>query len=278
MNQLKSYLMICVLTATTASVAAPPEDNSSAVSSDNSILVTASADRFNSGDLGSNASLDWIHHFASRPGLQRTHTLGVAAFSAGDSRWSFAKLGAAYSLSDSITVQGQASVGGGKAAGEGFGYQVYDSSVSAKVDPRAYIRLGHQFYQIAGSRSHLLKPGLVLVPTHRVQADLTYARSVSGNIGSQFFSARIDFSTRTIDWLGGFSAGDSTPANLNLEIGSTSHTQNFRDVFMGASFRLPQSVLTVMADFLDTQPGNRSRLTIAWKVPIGTLNRGMNAN
>ena len=273
MIRLKSYLMIFALTAATVSVAAPPEGDSSAASSDNSILVAASADRFSSGDLGLNASLDWIHHFASRTGVQRTHTLGAAVYSAGDSRWSFAKLGAAYPLIDYLTVQGQASVGGGKTAGQGFGYQVYDSSVSAKADPRAYFRLGHQFYQIAGSRSHLLKPGLVLVPTHQVQADLTYARSVSGNIGSRFFSGRIDFSTRTIDWLGGFSSGDSTPENLNLEIGSTPRTQRFRDVFMGASFRLPQSVLTVMADFLDTQPGNRSRLTIAWKVPIGTLDR-----
>jgi hypothetical protein len=278
MSRFTCCLIICVWTAATLSVAAPADGDTRAVPSADSILLTASADRFNSGELGSNASLDWIHHSASLPRPRRTHTLGLAVYSAGDSRWSFGKLGAAYPLNDRITVQGQGSVGGGKTAGNGFGYQVYDNSVTAKVDPHFYFRLGHQFYRIAGSRSYLLKPGLVLVPTRRVQADLTYAHSALGNIGSQFFSGRIDFATRAVDWLGGLSWGDSTPGNLNLEIESAPRAQKFHDVFVGVSFRLPQSVLTVTGDFLDTEPSRRRSLTIAWKVPIGTLDRGSHGN
>jgi hypothetical protein len=258
---------VCLLLSAwmTAAFAAPPTDGTpSAAPAPDSLVFSGSFDRYSPGSLGSNGSVDWVH----ASGADRTYTLGFGVYSVDTSRWSFAKLGAAYHWNARTTFQGLASVGGGHTDGDGFGYQIYDGSITYKATPRIYVRFGDQLFQIAGSRGHLLKPGLLLVPARRVQADLTYAHSVGGDVGNQFVSGRIDFTARAFHLLGGFSFGYSTPQRLSLDFGGPPVAQNFQEGFFGVGVPLSKTVLSIVADVLDADTNRRS-VTIIWKVPIG---------
>ena len=264
---MKAFLSSLLLSiAVAAALAAAPADGSPPVAPAGDFLaISGSVDRYGPGSLGSNGSLDWVH----APGADRTYTLGFGVYSVNSSRWSFGKLGGAYHWNARTTVQGQASIGGGHTDGNGFGYQIYDGSLTYKVNPRIYARLGDQFFQVAGSREHLVKPGLLVVPTRRLQADITYAHSVSGDVGTQYVFGRIDVTARSLHFLGGFSAGRSSPQHLNLDIGSPPASQNFQEGFFGVGVPLSKTVLSVVADVLNADPTRRRSVTINWKVPIG---------
>ena len=264
MKRLVCSLLLII--GVTVALAAAPADGSPAVAPANDFLAfSGSVDRYGPGSFGSNGSLDWVH----ASGAARTYSVGFSAYSVDSSRWSFGKVGGAYHWNARTTFQAEASIGGGHTDGRGFGYQVYDGSLTYKVNPRIYAHLGDQFLQIGGSREHLLKPGLLMVPTRHLQADLTYAHSVSGDVSSQYIFGRIDVTIRTLDFLSGFSAGHSSPQHLNLDIGSPSASQDFREGFFGVGVPLSDTVLSVVTDVLNAGPTRRRGVTFTWKVPVG---------
>jgi hypothetical protein len=223
---------------------------------------------FSSGDRGGNGSLDWVH--ADEKG--RNYTAGVSIFSLGENRWAYGKGGGAIRVATRtgrpVTLQGQASIGGGHSGGAPFAYRVLSGSGTYPAGRRLYLKLGEEYLHIAGTRGHMLTPGVTLLPTHRLAVDLSYTHSAAANFKTEFVSGRLEFASRTIAVFGGFAVGDSIPETVNLLHSDLSRSQNIRDGFVGVTVPLAGAKFTVVSDFLSLGPTRRQTVTLSLKVPL----------
>lgn len=229
-----------------------------------SLIINGGFDHFTSANDGGSGSIDWVHTNE----LSGTYTAGFAAFSTAGSRWAFGKGGIAFRTQERVTIQGQASIGGGHTSGTNFTYQIYDGGLIYKTSSRLYLKFNDEYLQIGATRENLLKPGVMLIPTKRFAADLTYAHSATGNLNTRFFLGRFDFKTRPINFLGGFGIGHTTPEILNVSVGSLSVNQHFSEGFFGFGVPLSGAELTVVADFPNLQAIHKQTLTLSLKVPL----------
>src|SRR5262249_52460948 len=147
-------------------------------------------------------------------------------------------------------LQAEASVGTGGDAAGGFGYQVYEGELSYKCSRALYVRAGDKFLSISDTHGHLLRSGIDLFPVRNLQAHVTYAHSVSGNLGTQYVSSELDLQLRKLTLVAGYSGGDVVSQNQDLFSQSTPGGQIFHDAFFGFGVPVSSSELHIVYDAL----------------------------
>ncbi len=229
-----------------------------------SLIVAGEWNHFVPAVNGGNGSVDWVH--AGENG--RTYTAGVAVFSIAQSHWAFGRGGASFRPRPRFTLQGQASVGGGSTPGADFYYQIYEGGLSYKVSQRLYLKFADEYLRIAATHGSLLKTGIIFVPGRRLATDFTYAHSVGGNVGTEFFAGRFDVNVRKITVLSGFALGRATPEIFNVNVGRAPLQRDLREGFIGFRAPLSRFDLTVVADVLNLEATHKRSLTVSLKLPI----------
>ena len=230
-----------------------------------SLIVAGQVDTISSGHGGGGGSLDWVR--ANVNGT--TLTAGVSSFSISDSHWSFGRVGGAIRLDERTIVQGQASLGSGRTADAPFAYRLFNAGLSYAAFPTIYVKAEDQYVDIGATHGHLLKAGALFVPSTRLSADISYARSLSGNLNSELAAARVDWQTEPARLLGGLAWGRSVPDLLNIDVGTGSGDQAFREFFVGMAIPVSGVELMVVADFVNLDTGRKRTLTLSLKITLG---------
>jgi len=228
------------------------------------LILTGGFNRVSSAADGGSASLDWVH--LTWPG--KTYTAGVEVHSIGNSRWSFAKISAPLLKQERGELRIRADLGGGKTVGEDFPYQIYEASASYQAARRLYLTLNEQYLRIGDARGHLLKPGAMLLLSPRLTAEGSFARSIAGNIQTQFAAGRLDLAAQPVGIFGGVVIGHTAPEIVKVGIGNGTPGQDLREAYFGVRLRFQEIEWTVVADFPDLGTNRQQTLTVGVKLPL----------
>ena len=241
-----------------------PRVRSGAPLSSDFLIVSGGFNRVSSGPAGGVTSLDWVH----LSGNGKTYTTGAEAHSVGDNRWAFARLSSPLFEIDRFESRIGASIGGGKTAGERFPYQIYHASASYQATHQFYLTLSEQYLRLGEARGHLIKPGVTIFLNPRLTTELSFARSIGGNIQTQLVSGRLDLAGRPAGFFGGVVIGHTSPEIVRIGFGNETPGQRMREAYFGIRFRFREIEWTVVADFPDLGTNRQQIYTVGMKLPL----------
>jgi hypothetical protein len=107
-----------------------------------------------------------------------------------------------------------------------------------------------------------------------VQAAVAYQHSVSGNLGTNLGSIRVDVYGKPLNWLAGGAYGQGAPAVFNLQTDLIEPgSGRLKEAFIGVGKSFRSSDLTVVADYLDLSGTRRVTLTVNYIFDLGAAGR-----
>ena len=134
---------------------------------------------------------------------------------------------------------------------------------------RLAVQLDDRQFEVEKTHGNLPKLGLSYSWNPHISTAVSYAYSVSGNLGTHLTSVRIDLYSPKVNFLAGGAFGQVSPTVLGLEIllpGKTLH-----EGYVGMTKPLPRlrGELTLVADYQDLSGSNRVALTLSYIFHIG---------
>jgi hypothetical protein len=173
-----------------------------------------------------------------------------------------------------INLHAEIQRGSGEDTGRAFTYSVMAAGVMGAATDRLSLRFETSEIDIDRTNGNLLELGLVFSWNTRFLTDVGYARSVSGNLGTELVATRTDYHGEHLRVLFGTAFGEAAPALVNLQPGlSVPDGSSLRQVFGGVSKPLGRGELLGVADYLDMGGSERATLTISYTIPLRTERR-----
>jgi hypothetical protein len=164
--------------------------------------------------------------------------------------------------------------GSGEDTGRAFSHSVTAAGVTGGVTDRVSLRFETREIDIDLSDGNLLEIGLAFVWNTRFLTDVAYARSVSGNLGTELVATRTDYYGERFRVVFGAAFGEAAPSVVNLQPGLTvPDGSSLRQIFAGVSKPLGRGELLGVADFLELGGSERATLTISYAIPLRTERR-----
>jgi hypothetical protein len=167
------------------------------------------------------------------------------------------------------TFSGEVHEGSGDIARKNFNYSLVVLDVSRTLFKGLSVQLEERQIDIDTSHGSLPKVGFTYAWTRTLQTSVAYADTVSGNLGTELFSARVDFFGPRAGFLAGGATGRGAPAVVNLQTGTiVQPALRLREVFVGVSKPFARANLQLVADFLDLAGNKRTTLTLTCTLPL----------
>jgi hypothetical protein len=243
-------------------VAAPSADT---------LLFSANGSTLTGASGGGGGSIGWLHDFSSG-------VLGIAGEyqTLADSHWAFGSLTGAVSTGNSSakwTFSGDAHLGSGDIAGyqglHRFDYDVEGADVAGTFASKLTLQLDAQQYDVDTTHGTLPKAGVGYLWSPHWQTTVSYARSVTGNLGTELETARIDHYGATVNWLLGGASGHVAPAVVNLYTGIHVPAPQLREGYLGISKSFAGSDWSILGDYMKVANERRITLTVVCSLHVG---------
>lgn len=237
----------------------------------NSLLFSANGSTLTGASGGGGGSIGWLHDFSDG-------VLGLAGEyqTLADAHWAFGSLTGAISTGSASakwTFSADAHLGSGDiAAYQGlhrFNYDVEGADVAGTFGGKLTLQLDAQQYDVDTTHGTLPKVGLGYLWSPHWQTTVSYARSVSGNLGTQLETARIDHYGRTVNWLVGGATGHVAPAVVNLYTGIYEPAPQLREGYLGISKSFGGSDWSLLGDYMKVANEKRITLTVVCTLHVG---------
>jgi hypothetical protein len=193
-----------------------------------------------------------------------TLNTGVEAFSIASSRWTVGNLGGAFRPFDRVVLHSQARFGGGRLNGEPFDYRMYEAGMGYIATERLHLTLVDQYWHVAATRGHLIKPGLSWLPHRRLSADLTYARSAQGNLDANLVAGRVGVTIWSVTVIGGASEGRGAAELLDVSLHGAAD-KSLKERIAGLQIQLPRAQVNLFASDLDIAAVHKRTLSASIK-------------
>ena len=246
---------------------APP----AAAPSVNSLLFSANGSTLTGASGGGGGSIGWLHDFSNG-------VLGLAGEyqTLADAHWAFGSLTGAVSTGSANvkwTFSGDAHLGSGDiAVSQGlhrFNYDVEGADVAGTFGGKLTLQLDAQQYDIDTTHGTLPKAGLGYLWSPHWQTTFSYARSVTGNLGTELETARLDHYGSTVSWLVGAATGHVAPAVVNLYTGIYEPAPQLREGYLGFSKSFAGSDWSILGDYMKVANEKRITLTVVCTLHVG---------
>jgi hypothetical protein len=150
-----------------------------------------------------------------------------------------------------------------------FDYSIVAAGLIRTFGPHFSMQLEDRQVDIDTTHGNLPKLGMTVLWGPRLQTAVSWQHSVSGNLGTNIGSLRIDAYAKPLNWLVGGAFGQATPAVVNLQTGIAQPGSTLREVFVGASKTLARSEVTLVADHLELAGIKRETLTLTYIFDFG---------
>jgi len=239
-----------VCTARAAEVDARPPDK---------LAFSASGVRLVDVDDGGGGSLNYLHYV--KP--DALFGVGVEHQFIADSQWTFGSLRGAYGFGapeTKTTLYGELHGGQGDEDGRNFDYRVGVLGLSQSFSKQYSVQLETRQIDVDRSRGNLPKLGVTYLWSPHWSTNVSYAKSVSGNLGTELTSARIDYYGRALTVFVGAATGSADPVVLNLQPGITLPVNNLKQGFAGVGRTFSFGELQLVGDYLEA--GDSERISV----------------
>jgi hypothetical protein len=237
-------------TAHAAEVDARPPDR---------LIFSANGVRLVDVDDGGGGSANYLHYVTADAmvGLGAEHQF-IA-----ESQWTFGSLRGAYGFGapeTKTTVYAELHAGQGDEDGRDFDYGVGVLGVSQALRKNFSLQLETRQIEVDRSTGNLPKLGLTYLWSLQWATNISYAKSVSGNLGTELTSGRIDYYGRPLNVFVGGATGNAAPVVLNLQPGITVPVSNLKQGFAGVSRAFSFGEVQLVGDYLES--GDSERITV----------------
>jgi hypothetical protein len=222
-------------------------------------------------DDGNGVSLNWTHYFT--PDL--VAGVGAEHQSIAGSQWTFGSLRGSWSRGDSssrFSLYGEVNYGNGDEEGRDFDYSVAVLGISQSFTSKFFVLLEGRQIDIDTTHGNLPKLSLTYVWTPSLTTSVSYADSVSGNLGTELTSARVDYYGRYLNLIVGGAWGQADSSVVNLEPGLTLPAQDTREGFLGIGKTFARGEILLLGDYLEF--GDSDKVTLILSVTAYLGSRG----
>jgi hypothetical protein len=243
-------------------------DSTPASVSDDRILLSLNGSTLPGTNGGGGGSVGWLHNFDADTlaGVAVEHQ-GISA-----AQWTFG------SVNGSLTREfwharysfyGEAHEGAGDDGPHAFTYSIGAAGIVGTYFHRLSVLLEDRQFDVETTHGSLPKLGLSYLINPHIQAAVSYADSVGGNLGTHLTSARIDAYTSKANFLVGGAVGQVSPTVLGLEF--VVPGKSLREGYVGVTKSLPQrrGDLTLVVDYQDLAGSNRVAVTLSYIFHVG---------
>lgn len=229
----------------------------------------------NASDLkdasGGGGSLGWVHYVTA------DGVLGIGAEHQfiEESSWTFGSLRGALSRGDPgsrFTLFGEAHYGQGDDDGRDFDYAVGVLGVGYSFTPQLSMQLEGRQIEIDTSDGNLPKLSVAYRWTPRFSTTLSYAESVSGNLGTALTTGRFDYSGTAANLIVGGATGKADPNVVNLAPGFVAPASDLTQGFLGIGKPFSWGEILLIGDYLEL--GGNERITVTMSLTFNVGSRG----
>jgi hypothetical protein len=247
--------------ATAAEVDARPFDK---------LALSGSASTFaDTDDEGGGGSLSYLHYFTPDvlAGFGVDHTFVE------DAKLTYGSVRAAWGRGESasrFTLIGEYYNGEGDDVGRKFDYQVGVLGISQSLTRKFSVQLETRQIDIDTTHGNLPKLGLTYIWTPQLVTNVSYADSVSGNLGTELTSARVDFYGKHVNVLLGGSTGTANPAVLVLQPGVVLPASQSNEYFLGFSKPFKRAEVQLLGDLLEVSGSKKYTVTLSFIAYLGS--------
>jgi len=219
---------------------------------------------------GGGGSLTWLHNFNP----DALFSVGGEYETIANSHWSFGSLTGALgggSQSAKWNAYAEAHVGSGEGAGisgsQHWDYEVYALGVAGTFDSKVTLQVETRQYDIDLTHGNLPKVNVNYLVTPRLMLGAAYAHSVSGNLGTDLTSVRLDQYNPGFNWFIGGAFGHVSPAiiiapNAANPQGVFVPSPSFREGLAGISKTFARTEWGLLGDFQKVGDTKRVIITL----------------
>jgi hypothetical protein len=222
-------------------------------------------------DHGGGASLNYLHYFTPDAVLG----VGGEYQYIADSSWTFGSLRGSWSRGDPssrFSLYGEVNYGNGDDNGRDFDYAVEVLGISQSFTSKFFVLLEGRQIDIDTSHGNLPKLSLTYVWSPHLTTSVSYANSVSGNLGTELYSARIDYFGTHFNLLVGGAGGTAASTVVNLQPGVSLPSQDTKEGFVGIGKTFSRGELLLLGDYLKF--GESDKVTFILSVTAYLGSRG----
>ncbi|HEY1892181.1 MAG TPA: hypothetical protein VGG63_17430 [Steroidobacteraceae bacterium] len=242
-------------TDTSAAPPAPP----SAPSTD-SLVLSANGSTLTDATGGGGGSLTWLHDFSSG-------VLGIGGEyqRLANAHWEFGSLSGSVSTGSTSakwSFSGDAHVGTGEIGSQRFDYDIEGAGISGTFGGKLIVQLEDRQYDVYTTHGNMPKAGLSFLWNPHWQTSVSYARSITGNLGTEIETLRVDHYGHAVNWLLGAAAGHVAPPVVNVYTGLIGTAPRYREGYLGLSKSFAHSDWSILGDYLKVANERRITLTI----------------
>jgi len=235
---------------------------------DDRIILSADGSTLPGTNGGGGGSIGWLHNFDA-------DTLaGVAVEHQGISvaQWTFASINGSLARTFGnarYAFYGEAHEGAGDDGPQAFKYSVVAAGVVGTYFNRLSVQLDDHQYEVEKTHGNLPKLGLSYLWNPHVLTTVSYADSVSGNLGTHLTAGRIDLYGSKVSFLGGVAFGQVSPTVLGLQLVIPGKTLS--EGYVGVTKPLPSARgdLTLVVDYQDLSGSSRVAVMLNYIFHVG---------
>jgi hypothetical protein len=123
------------------------------------------------------------------------------------------------------------------------------------------------------TNGNLPKLGVTYVWSPQFVTNVSYAQSVSGNLGTELTSARADYYGKHFNLLFGGSTGTANPAVLVLQPGVVLPASQSKQGFLGIGKTFKRGELSLLGDYLEVSGSEKVTVTLSFTAYVGSRGR-----
>lgn len=225
----------------------------------NRLIFSANGVRLVDVDEGGGGSLNYLHYLTP----DALVGVGVEHQFIADSQWTFGSLRGAYGFGapqTKTTVHAELHGGRGDEDGRDFDYGVGVLGVSQSLSKNFSVQLEARQIEVDRSSGNLPRLGVTYIWSPQLATNVAYAKSVSGNLGTELTSGRIDYYGRAFNFFVGGATGSADPVVLNLQPGVTLPVSNLKQGFAGIGKTFAAGEVQLIGDYLEA--GESERISV----------------
>lgn len=239
------------------------------------ISASASGSTLTGTNGGAGGSIGWLHNFDPDSLIivaAEYQSLSIA-------HWSFGSLAGAVTRGGAnarYTLSADAHEGAGDNGPRAFHYSIAGAGITGTYFQRLSILVEDHRIDVDTTHGNLPKVGLSVLWGPHWQTSISYANSVSGNLGTRLTSARVDKYGTAVNVFGGAAFGKASPDLLNLEGQIIAPGHTLREGYMGVSrsFGHARHDVTLIADYLNLSGSKKATLTLSYVFHVQAVGGG----
>jgi hypothetical protein len=237
---LRRYAFLIAIACPALAFAAPGTDDRLTLSANGSTLSHA--------DDGGGAAIGWLHNFNSNA------IVGAAAEyqSLADSHWSFGSLSMSFgsgSAEHKTTFYADGHLGSGVEGSKDFDYATWVAGVYQNVTHQLILQLEDKQIDIDTTHGNLPKFGIQYLIGPRLLGTVSYAHSVSGNLGTRLGFVRLDYYGKGYNVIFGGAGGKASPDVVDIR-GLVAPGITLREGFAGVGRTFGRTDMTLLGDYI----------------------------